>query len=121
MKVITGGRRAGKTTKLIKLAAEDFAYIVCCSKEECQRIFEQAKEMGLYIPFPITIQDLLEKRYYGEGVRRIAVDNIGFVFSQIAPDLQTIAITVDGNEDGVEGFIGNWQIPEGKVSVKRVD
>lgn len=58
MKLISGGRRSGKTTKLIYWAAETGGYIVCHSQEEARRISRAAKELGLDIRFPISYGEL---------------------------------------------------------------
>lgn len=76
MQIINRPRGAGKTTELIKLAAERFAYIVCPRHEDCRRIAEHAKTLNLDIPYPITWQEYIEGRYYRKGVREFMIDDI---------------------------------------------
>lgn len=49
---------SGKTTKLIELSANTGAYIVCFNMEEADRVYMQAKKMGLKIPFPIIFDEI---------------------------------------------------------------
>lgn len=58
MKIIKRGRREGKTTEIIKVAAKNFSYIVCLSQEEASRVAQEARNMGLDIPFPLTFDEL---------------------------------------------------------------
>lgn len=58
MKLVVGGRAAGKTTWLINESALTKATIVCANSGEVERIWRQAVIMGLRIPFPITYRDL---------------------------------------------------------------
>ncbi len=76
MKLITGGPRSGKTTGLIRMAAERFSYIVCRSHEEASRIAKQARKMGLDIPFPMSYAEFLQGRYYPPGVRGVLIDDL---------------------------------------------
>lgn len=72
---IGGKRQQGKTTQLIKIAAENGGYIVCRSKHECGRINDMAHAMGVRIAFPLTYQEFIEKRYHGKGISRFYIDD----------------------------------------------
>jgi ABC-type Mn2+/Zn2+ transport system ATPase subunit len=80
---ITGPRGGGKTIALIRLCAEQGGYIVCQSHQAARRIQQMAQEMGLNIPFPITFEDLLEKRLNGRGCSPLHVDNADLLVSLI--------------------------------------
>ena len=105
MKIITGKRRTGKTTKLIQENAACGGYIVCRSKGEARRIATQAKAMGLIIPLPLTYEELLSKQYYGKGVARFWIDNANDLLRHICSPVPLAGITIDveGEYDGTEG------------------
>ena len=100
MRIIVTGRLAGKTTKLIKLSAEHDLYIVCQSKHEAARIFEMAQKMEIHINFPLTYQELIERRYYGKGIKGFVIDNAEFLLQSLTEvPIEAISMT-GGAEDG---------------------
>ena len=58
MKFISKGRRQGKTYDMIKLASENKGYILCSTVQQAKYIYNQSKDMGMDIHFPITYSDL---------------------------------------------------------------
>lgn len=84
MEIIYMGRRCGKTTRAIKAAAEHFAYIVCMNMDNCTAVFNQAKEMGLDIPFPITMREFVSGEYAGKGVKGFVIDNADMLLQSIS-------------------------------------
>ena len=55
MNLIISGRQTGKTKKLIEACSNDrYSLIVCPTRAMCECTFHMAKEMGMYIPMPIT-------------------------------------------------------------------
>lgn len=58
MKVITGGRRSGKTSQIIRMSHEMNAYILVANKQQAKNVANTAEHMGLQIPYPITIHEL---------------------------------------------------------------
>jgi hypothetical protein len=66
----------GKTTELIKRSAESFAYIVVATRKDATRVFHQAKDMGLDIPFPLTFAEFLNREYYRPGIRGVLIDDL---------------------------------------------
>jgi hypothetical protein len=83
MKIIMGGRASGKTTEVIKESAEKGFYIVCPTIRHAQSIFCKAKEMGLNIPYPLTIEEFIDRKYYGKNIK-------GFIFDDLDTSLQII-------------------------------
>lgn len=77
--IIGGGRKVGKTTELIKKAHEEQLYILCPNRQMAEYIFKRAKEIGLDIPYPITIEDLPLK----SNVEEVLVDEAENVLSQL--------------------------------------
>ena len=99
MKVIVTGRRGGKTTQAIKLAAEHFAYIVCRSLNEAHRIAEQAREMRLDIPLPITYSEFLKGNFYGFGVKAFVVEDVEFMLQHyFAKHVPIVGVTLTEEE-----------------------
>ena len=58
MKFISKGRRQGKTYDMIKVASENKGFILCCTDQQAQHIYNLSKDMGVDIHFPITYSDL---------------------------------------------------------------
>ena len=58
MKFISKGRRQGKTYDMIKVASENKGFILCCTHQQAQHIYNLSKDMGVDIHFPITYADL---------------------------------------------------------------
>jgi hypothetical protein len=76
MKMIVRGRQGGKTTEMIRLAAETQAYIVCTDQRRAWQIAQQARDMGLSIPFPLTAGEWQERHYHPPGVRGLMFDDL---------------------------------------------
>lgn len=84
MKVIAQPRQSGKTTELIRESAERFAYIVCIDRREADRVAAEARAMKLDIPFPITWEDFLGKKYFAPGIRGFLFDNLDIMIERMA-------------------------------------
>lgn len=93
MKIICKDRQGGKTTEIIKIAAEGFFYIVCIDHREALRVAEQAKNMKLDIPFPITFDDFIKGKYYRPGIKGFVVDNADILIQQIARGVSVEAVS----------------------------
>lgn len=78
--VIGGGRRRGKTTELIKRASRERLYILCPNRNMAKFIFERAEDMGLNIPFPVTIEDL---PLTSPHINEVLVDESEMVLEQL--------------------------------------
>lgn len=79
-KIIGGKRCCGKTTELIKRANAENLYILCANKSIANMIFNQAKDMGLDIPYPITIHDL---PLNGSQIEEVLIDEVEMVLQQL--------------------------------------
>lgn len=84
MNFIIRPRGFGKTTDLIRLAAQNDYYMVVHTQYEADRVFKQAKTMGLTIPFPITYDNFLEKRYAGSNIKGLVIDNADLLLQHLA-------------------------------------
>ena len=97
MKIITGDRMSGKTTALIKQAAERGAYIVCADQKEAARIHEESRRLGLNIPLPITYSDFEDRRYYGKGCE-LMIDNAEALVNYLSR-FRVVACTVNTDSE----------------------
>lgn len=69
-------RGCGKTYQLIKKSAETGDYIVCHSMQEASRLQREAQELGFNIPFPLSYDEWISKKYYGKNISGFLVDNL---------------------------------------------
>lgn len=74
--IIVRSRQGGKTTELIRRAADAGGYIVCTDQRRARQIAEHARDMGLNIPFPLTVHEWQERAYYPPGVRSLLFDDL---------------------------------------------
>jgi hypothetical protein len=74
--IIVRSRQGGKTTELIRRAAESGGYIVCTDQRRAWQIAEHAREMGLNIPFPLTASEWQKRSYHPPGVRGLLFDDL---------------------------------------------
>ena len=103
MKILLSGMRCGKTTEAIKLSAKKFAYIVCMNMEEVDRVSRMARDMGLDIPQPITFFDLIQRRYYGEGIKGFIIDNADVLLQRLCENVPLLAITLTKENEKTKG------------------
>lgn len=87
MKIIVGGRRTGKTTALLKEAAENNAVIVTTDKHRAEILFNQARDLGLSIRMPVSLQDLKRSRLAGSFVNSLYIDEAEYVLAHLLGDM----------------------------------
>jgi hypothetical protein len=63
VKIYLRPRQGGKTHELIKLAAAEELVIVCPGHEMARYVSEEARDMGLKIPDPVTWHDFASSRW----------------------------------------------------------
>lgn len=68
MKIVSIPRQSGKTTDLIKLASEEWYYIICSNRQRACYIADMATKLNLDIPFPITFNELPLRSKFIKGV-----------------------------------------------------
>ena len=76
MKVYARPRQGGKTTELVRLAAEEFLYVVCPDQAQVFYVARMARDMGLGIPFPLTWHEFATGRYHSQGIKGFVIDNL---------------------------------------------
>lgn len=100
MRIIKGPRQSGKTTELIKLAAEHNAYIVVPSYEAAEAVAKKAREMGLDIPFPTMYSTFMRGEFYARGIRAFIIDNVDALVQYMAGRVPVIAISMTEEPSG---------------------
>lgn len=96
MKRIITDRSGGKTTRLIRMAAETGGYIVC---HEPHYVAEQASRMGVNIAFPLSYSEFLDKKYYARGVKGFLFDNIDNFMQTLSGSVPVFAVTVSTEDE----------------------
>lgn len=105
VKIVVGERGSGKTTLLLQVSAETQNTIVCFSESECRRLIKEAEQMGLNIPNPVTLEDVLEGRFRPLSIpnRSLLIDNVDLIidglFAQNNCKLAAMSITNYGEGD----------------------
>ena len=107
MNYIIGGRRTGKTTKLIKYAAENNGLIITNDERRVKEIEDIAKKLGYTIQKPVTIYELKQKSAGRVKIVRGYMDDAdSFLEEQIYRiscgyiKLDTVTMTLDVGEVG---------------------
>ena len=109
MQITIGERCSGKTTKLIKRSAAEGSYILVATKCQAEKIAKQAREMGIDIPYPVTVEAYLNYKFHGSNITRkgILIDEVDLVLKYIFAGIPIREITLTDS-----GNIGNIFIPK---------
>ena len=96
MKIIITSRQGGKTTKLIEEAKKLKGYnlIICHSRKEALRLWDEIKIKGYSLPLPITFEEFLDGRYYGKNINAFLIDNVDLLVQYISKGVKIHAITL---------------------------
>lgn len=95
-KLILGDRQSGKTTELIKESARTGAYIVVSCRKEAHNVFGSAKELGLNIPFPLTVAEVIYESPSSYIFQKgILIDNLERILCRLFNHITINAATVD--------------------------
>lgn len=76
MQVIVRPRQGGKTTEMLRMAAENFSYIVCPTRKDVDRLWQLARTLDVDIPHPITWDEFVQGRYHLAGVGSFVIDDL---------------------------------------------
>ena len=82
--IIVRGRQGGKTTELIRRAAETGTYIVCTDQRRARQVAVQARELGLSIPFPPTAGEWQRRQYHRPGVKGLLFDDLDMIIQGLS-------------------------------------
>ena len=95
-KLILGDRQSGKTIELIKESARTGAYIVVSCRKEAHNVFGSAKELGLNIPFPLTVAEVIYESPSSYIFQKgILIDNLERILCRLFNYITINAATVD--------------------------
>ncbi len=84
MKIIYRPRCTGKTTELIEMALAENLYIICANHKECINISRQSQMMEKFIPFPLTYDEFINKRFCGRNINGFLIDNVEILLQYMA-------------------------------------
>lgn len=101
-KIIIKPRQTGRTTELIKMAAENNLYIVTTDRQRALYIDKMARELGLNIPFPITLREL-PIYPYSSFIKEVLIDDADHVLEQCV-GVKIKAITMEEPHDEIEHY-----------------
>ena len=95
-KLIFGDRQSGKTTELIKESARTGAYIVVSCKNEARNVFRLSKELGLNIPYPLTVSEMIYESPSSYVFQKgILIDNLERILCYLFDYITIHAATID--------------------------
>jgi hypothetical protein len=98
VKIIATKKGQGKTTQLIKIAHKSGSYIICESRDEAARVFQEAVKLGMDIRFPLTFSEFHEGRFDRRGCPSFIIDNADLLLQRMARSVPLIAISVTVEE-----------------------
>ena len=84
MEIIYKEKGSGKTEELVKLSHQHNYYMVVSSKDEANRVQNEAKRKGYNIPLPIAYYEFISGRYNGKGVEKLLIDNVDQLITYLA-------------------------------------
>lgn len=65
MKILSMDRGLGKTRKLIEMAHNKDAYIVCLNRQRVKCVYKMANNLGKNILFPLTLDEYISRKAVG--------------------------------------------------------
>ena len=107
--ITIGERQSEKTAKLIKRSAAEGSYILTCTKRQATEIVKQAREMGVDIPHPVTVEEFFKHKFRPTDITRrgILIDEVDLVLQYIFADIPIREVTLTDC-----GNIGSVFIPK---------
>jgi len=101
MEIIIGGRRTGKTTKLIMQAAKTCSQIVCMDQRSALNTQFVIDILGLrgFLPHPITYHELLSSKLEGAERRNISIDDAQRFIQYVVNNLKIDAISIEKEDN----------------------
>ena len=96
-KVTIGKRGTGKTTKLIQRSAREGVYILTSTVFRAQAIWDTAREMGLNIPYPVTLHEYLHSNKFRSSTiprKGILIDDVDAVVGALFAGIPIHEVTM---------------------------
>lgn len=105
MEVIYQARQTGRTTKLIEMCAaaekrREVSYIICSTHQQAHQIAKRAKELDLFIAFPLTTEEFMRKDYYRPNISNFFIDNADYLLQSLT-SVHIAAISLERKEEDV--------------------
>ena len=101
MEIILMDKGAGKTAELIRRSAETGFYILTKDLARARSVVKQAREMGLNIPFPITVAEYMRSSgLRGSYIKNIYIDDADDILLALFGRVNIEAITITRAEGG---------------------
>lgn len=96
MRLIYGTRGSGKTTNLIKECAKEKGYslIVCHTIQVALYYQDMAKDMGLEIPLPISMDEFIKGDFRGKNITSFYIDNADLLLEKLARGVKIEKISI---------------------------
>lgn len=101
MKLIYKERSCGKTTDILKIAAENHSTVVCATVMDCQSLARTALEMDLIIPPPMPFETFVNTHHRALGAlapTSFVFDNLDWILSRCADDISILAVSMNKPE-----------------------
>lgn len=92
MKVVQAPRNSGKTAYIMSLSEQTKKPLVCFSQLEKKRVMEDARNRGVNLPEPVTLQEVTTGRAQG---KEVMVDNLDLMLSFILPGVTIDTATIN--------------------------
>lgn len=95
MEIILKNRGGGKTAELIRRSAKSGLYILTKDYARSRAVAEQARDMGINIPFPVTVADYMHSDgFNGSFINKIYIDDADDILQAIFCRVQIEAATI---------------------------
>jgi len=95
MEAIVQDRYTGKTTELIKRSAKSQNYIVCRNPHH---VADEARKLDLKIPFPLSYDEWIERKYFGRNITGFLIDDIDAMLNYMSYGTPVNAFTISPKE-----------------------
>ena len=99
MKVILKKRHEGKTTELVKMSAETHTYILTLNRKRVEEICRVADELGLHIPYPVTLEEYYRTKFRGSFITEILIDDADDILREIFNDVKINVVTMTQEDE----------------------
>ena len=100
MNLIIGPRCSGKTTSLIQVSADTGVPIIAPTMMMANYIKQKAKEYGLDIPEPTSINKVVNQ---GGKPGKYLIDELEMCLRQLGIDAECVVICAKDEEGGIDG------------------
>lgn len=101
MKIIYKPRGKGKTTQLLYSSDTTRIPILVATEAQKRLLIDNAQFLGLNIPQPLSVADIINGRRGGSHIESCYVDNAEIVLSSLI-NMNVVALTLSDEEEKVK-------------------